>query len=265
MRIRANYRTPQDKCQLHYRTDPTIIFTMQPENPVPWRGRDIVFALVVMLAGILLLNVGVFAASALWGGALKDNRDLTTLILLAQELIILGAAWLFSVARYRAAWAQLGLRAFNAPIGCGLGLGLLIASYVIRFCYIVAAFALGWSIGAQSVGNLLSTSGWGLGLTFIAAGVAAPIAEEIFFRGLMYGGLRARLGVGLATLLSALVFTALHFTLELFIPIFVLGIFLAWLYEKTGSLYPGMILHSANNSIAVIALVILEAMGYAIA
>jgi membrane protease YdiL (CAAX protease family) len=40
-----------------------------------------------------------------------------------------------------------------------------------------------------------------------------------------------------------------------------LGLFLAWLYEKTGSLYPGIILHAANNGVAVIALFIAQMLG----
>jgi membrane protease YdiL (CAAX protease family) len=56
-------------------------------------------------------------------------------------------------------------------------------------------------------------------------------------------------------------FTALHFTLELFLPIFVLGLFLAWLYEYTGSLYPGILLHAANNALALIAFLVLQAAG----
>ena len=64
-------------------------------------------------------------------------------------------------------------------------------------------------------------------------------------------------------LVSTLFFTGLHFTVELFIPIFVLGFFLVWLYEKTGSLYPGIFLHMANNMIAVLALAVVKASGIA--
>ncbi|MBI3742067.1 MAG: CPBP family intramembrane metalloprotease, partial [Chloroflexi bacterium] len=228
---------------------------------VPWRARDLFFALVAMLIGIGALNVSILLLDRVGGGALKENRDALTFFLILQEAIILAAAWLFSVARYRAAWAQLGLRSFNAPMGCAWAFGLLIASYALRFCYLAGAFAFGVRLNAQSVVNVLSTTGVGLWLTFIAAGVAAPIAEEIFFRGFMYGGLRAHVGIIPALLISATIFTALHFTLELFIPIFILGIFLAWLYEKSGSLVPGMLLHSANNSIAILALVIVQATG----
>jgi len=73
--------------------------------------------------------------------------------------------------------------------------------------------------------------------------------------------LRARWGATGAMLISTLFFTALHFSIDAFIPILVLGLFLAWLYEKTGSLIPGIILHAANNGVAVIALFIVQALG----
>ena len=98
-------------------------------------------------------------------------------------------------------------------------------------------------------------------LTLIAVAVLAPIAEEIFFRGFLYGGLRRRMGALGAMLTSTLLFTALHFSLDAFIPIFVLGLFLAWLYERTGSLYPGMLLHAANNGLALVLLAILQMAG----
>jgi membrane protease YdiL (CAAX protease family) len=73
--------------------------------------------------------------------------------------------------------------------------------------------------------------------------------------------MRGRIGMGGALVGSALFFTALHFTLDQFIPIFILGLFLAWLYEKTGSLYPGICLHIANNALALVALMIIRATG----
>ena len=58
---------------------------------------------------------------------------------------------------------------------------------------------------------------------------------------------------------SAAFFTTLHLSIDLFVPIFILGLLLAWLYEITGSLYPGICLHAANNGIALLVLLILQA------
>jgi membrane protease YdiL (CAAX protease family) len=88
-----------------------------------------------------------------------------------------------------------------------------------------------------------------LALLIIAA-VGAPILEEIFFRGLLYGALRRRFGVAWGILISAAVFSSLHPQLPLgFLPIFVLGAILAGLYEWRQSLIPGMVLHAMNNGV----------------
>ncbi len=232
-----------------------------PPLSAPWGVRDLIFAILAAAAGILVLNVLLTVVNHLVGGTLVKNGVVLVVFVAIQDLIIVGAAVLFSVVRYRVGWDRLGLRAFNAPIGCGLAAALLIGSYAIRFCYAAAALLLGYHPALQDVLFRLDTEGIGLLLTFIAAAVIAPIAEETFFRGFMYGGLRGRIGAVGAMLVSTLFFTALHFSIDQFIPIFFLGLFLAWLYEKTGSLYPGILLHATNNGISLLLLAILKASG----
>jgi membrane protease YdiL (CAAX protease family) len=88
-------------------------------------------------------------------------------------------------------------------------------------------------------------------VTFLIVAGLVPVVEETFFRGFVYGGLRGRMGTRWAMFLGALVFALLHFSLDRLIPILVLGWALAWLYERTGSLVPGVILHAANNAFAL--------------
>ena len=75
-----------------------------------------------------------------------------------------------------------------------------------------------------------------------------PAAEEIFFRGFLYSALRKKLNVLWAIVTSALLFSALHTNLLGFLPIMVLGMFLAYLREKTGSLVPSICVHIIHNS-----------------
>ena len=83
----------------------------------------------------------------------------------------------------------------------------------------------------------------------------AAIVEEICFRGMLFGGLRERLPMVPAALVAGLVFGALHaFTgISAVPPLIVLGFVFCLLYEKTGSIVPGMILHALNNSVALLA------------
>jgi membrane protease YdiL (CAAX protease family) len=98
------------------------------------------------------------------------------------------------------------------------------------------------------------------GIGAVAAGIliigAAPLSEEIFFRGFMYGGLRRRLPWWAAALIAGLVFGLLHYTgpdsIGVVPQLAALGFILAWLYERTGSLWPPILMHGLNNALAFV-------------
>ena len=85
--------------------------------------------------------------------------------------------------------------------------------------------------------------------------IAAPISEEICFRGMLFGGLRERLPRLAAALLAGLVFGGLHALTGVTAvpPLVFFGFVLALLYERTGSLWPCILLHMLNNSVALLA------------
>jgi uncharacterized protein len=85
--------------------------------------------------------------------------------------------------------------------------------------------------------------------------IAAPISEEVCFRGMLFGGLRERWPRIAAALLSGLIFGALHAItgISAVPPLIAFGLILALLYEKTGSIVPGILLHMLNNSVALAA------------
>lgn len=85
---------------------------------------------------------------------------------------------------------------------------------------------------------------------FLAAAVGAPLLEEIFFRGVLYGALRRRFGIAAGMMGSATFFAILHPQLPLgFLPIAFLGAAFAALYEWRQSLIPGIVAHALNNGL----------------
>ena len=81
----------------------------------------------------------------------------------------------------------------------------------------------------------------------------APIAEELFFRGLLFPVLSARVGVAGGVIGTGAAFALVHAIgspVEALIVLFVLGSGLCLLYLRTGSLLPCIGLHALNNSIA---------------
>jgi membrane protease YdiL (CAAX protease family) len=85
----------------------------------------------------------------------------------------------------------------------------------------------------------------------LAMVVVAPLVEETFFRGFVFAGMRSRHGWVRAAVISALVFAAAHLDLLFFIPRFLLGYLFAFIYDRSRSLWPSMILHAAWNGFAL--------------
>jgi membrane protease YdiL (CAAX protease family) len=85
--------------------------------------------------------------------------------------------------------------------------------------------------------------------------VMAPICEEVCFRGMLFSGLRERLPLIAAAAISGAIFGGLHALtgISAVPPLIVFGFLLALLYEKTGSIIPGILLHALNNSVALLA------------
>ena len=134
-------------------------------------------------------------------------------------------------------------------------LRLAVAAYIAYF-----AFAIAYStLVNPHQKDLTRDLGYGDGAAAsITAGVliilAAPISEEIFFRGFLFGGLRRRLPFAIAAVISAAIFGAFHYTgpgsLAVLPQLAMLGLTQAWLYERSGSIYPTMGVHIINNALA---------------
>lgn len=83
--------------------------------------------------------------------------------------------------------------------------------------------------------------------------VFAPLAEELFFRGYITQ-LLGRYYKPLKTIaLSGFLFALFHFEFQSFIPLFILGMIISYLFLRTRSLWPGIFFHILNNSIALYA------------
>jgi membrane protease YdiL (CAAX protease family) len=133
-------------------------------------------------------------------------------------------------------------------------------SVVLVACGLVAyvAFSVLWALGVlhehASKGPLSGVrreSTIDIVLAVIAATVSAPVVEEIFFRGLLYRSLRNRLSVLPATVIAGAIFGAAHISVYHPSELPVLAVFGAiacQLYERTGSLLPGIALHSFVDS-----------------
>jgi len=90
-------------------------------------------------------------------------------------------------------------------------------------------------------------------LGYMAIGIFAPMVEEIVFRGAILRillGLFSRSWHWVAIIFSALIFGAIHLNLAQGLHAFVIGLLLGWMYYRTSSVVPGILLHWINNTVA---------------
>ena len=85
-----------------------------------------------------------------------------------------------------------------------------------------------------------------------------PVLEEVFFRGFAYSVFRKRFGVFSGIILSAAFFASVHANLASLFPIFCLGLLLAYIYEKTGSLVSSVTVHVIHNSVTFAFLIFIK-------
>lgn len=112
---------------------------------------------------------------------------------------------------------------------------------------------------SQAVSDIADKAHVGMRVALLPVVVlVGPAVEELLFRGALLSILRTRLGDGWAIGLSALVFGTVHLPdldwLWYAVPNLVLvGIFCAWLRVRSGSIWPALIAHAANNALATVA------------
>jgi len=208
------------------------------------------------LAG-LALGYGPQAALLLFSalaGAGRDVGEVTlggAVALVAGSLVIYGwqtfAAWLFSLRRTGARLALWGFRRPHASVAWRVPAALAVV-YAVAFLHQEVVHPR-----QQDLLTQFPRSGVGLGLLVLLAVVVAPPFEELFFRGFIYRGLAQSWGWRRAALVSGALFGLAHFQPDVAVPLGVLGVALAWVYERTGSLWSSIALHAVFNGLAVVA------------
>ena len=171
--------------------------------------------------------------------------------------------WPVIVARWkgRGVSADFGWRFEWIDLGYGLAVGSFLLFLAAGVGYVVSLL-VGLDPGADESTNTQIISDAADGPAFFiiafAAIVMAPIAEELFFRGLCLRAVEKRFGTVTGVLVSTFLFTLPHFTnpslagtTVLFSVIATVGLVLAVLTVKTGRLGAAVIAHAVFNAVGV--------------
>jgi uncharacterized protein len=223
-----------------------------PDKP-RWRPWT---AWVGLIAAFGAALVGAFLVGAVGAAAGSDFGDPSPAVnivgTIVQDVCLVASALVFAGMSGRPLPAQFGLR----PTPPWKALAWMVAAFVTF--YIVTAVwvaIVGGDTNDEKLPDELGADRSTIALLAVAflVSVVAPMAEEFFFRGFFYGAMRNWRGVLPAAIITGLIFGAIHAgsaDWQFLLPLGVFGFVLCLLRERTGSLYPCIVLHCANNSLA---------------
>jgi membrane protease YdiL (CAAX protease family) len=236
-----------------------------PSSPViSWTWRQVLFT---SATAILVLALGV-AGSYVVAAAIYPPRSqafelLFTIGALASEFVgLLLAVFVWGIVLKRSSWTAFGMRP-TRWVWLLVALVLWAASRPVIVLLTLPMMAL---LNVKENPQLAAIVPGGftwvgfIGMTLLG-GFAVPVAEELFFRGVLYRRLRQTRGVWFSIFASAVIFGAVHGELVVIPGAIALGMILAWLYERSQSLWPGIAFHIVNNATAIILAYILAAAG----
>ncbi len=249
-------------------------------GPIPWTVGDVARGIGVAIGVVLViaLGLGLVTVLLIGPGALEElaSQDFTFaefINLLTREgvlqqwmvILLVGmvvgegamplAAWLFSALKYRCGWQVLGFRPFKVRRGLILAALVALVGLLVSVLYEILMTALGVEPSYTFPPEFTET-GLGLATLAVIAVMVAPFAEETFFRGFLFTGIGNRYGYGWGAVVSALLFSLAHMQPGALLPVFILGLFLAWLYMRTGSIWTCIFAHFAYNSLALLFMII---------
>ena len=222
------------------------------EDRRSWNTLDVVFGLAALLAGVFVLQYLGLGASA--GSPALNNA----LVMGVTYLYIFFVVCVFTVVKYGSSFAELG---FCKTPGKALGLAVVLwfAVRAVIFLYSLAATGIASLYGAKppaeltnQVSDLFGPGIKGFLLAVIVAVIIGPLVEEIFFRGFIYPAFKRRLGVWPAIITSSVIFGVFHVNPWLMFPTALMGVAMAWLYERNGSLAAPVFFHGLNNLVSVV-------------
>ncbi|MGH8905801.1 MAG: lysostaphin resistance A-like protein [Egibacteraceae bacterium] len=222
-----------------------------PAEPVAWTGLDAVGVLVTWF--MLQFVVGVFANFL----GLRMDDPLVSAGLLPVPfvmLIVLTVVWV----RTKGAGALSQLRGRRRPTWGDVAAGIV---YGLIGAVVITSIGLGLQLLLESFGQQLPPVQEGLRelVTGPAAPIAiitvtglAPLAEELLYRGMLFQGLQARFGFWPAAMASGIVFGLVHVELLVAVLTAVLGVYLAWLFRRRGTILAPILAHAVFNAISFV-------------
>ncbi|MCA1040058.1 CPBP family intramembrane metalloprotease [Bacillus infantis] len=216
-----------------------------------WGWREFILLMllefIVVIGGIKLLVQPIYAE------LFKDDLYAGTLTGLTIAIILMLGIYFIALRPKRLSWKEVGVKAYSPRDWKLIGLysvALLIGAVII--VVLTSFIGNSWE-NSKTEAMQQNVTFFTVLIAFISAAVISPIYEEIFYRGFLYRWLRTRMGLTGALLLSSLIFTIIHIPTYNVMPVnFFSGILFALAYERTGSIWPPVLIHGLTNGFMVL-------------
>ncbi len=233
-----------------------LLLRRPPPRPLPERASWSLFDVFVIACVFVALLAVVRSLLETGDAPAPTALDLLGNAIVWGGIVLILLTWLHHV-RGEGAGA-LGLHGRALPSSSAWGV-LLWASAIplmlgVAFIWFLLFVLADATVTTNPMAPLLAEPGESPALYIASVCTAvglAPFAEEVLFRGFLFPALRGMLGPILAMVGSAALFAALH-PLAGFYSIFLLGVLLAFVYERTGSLVAPIAMHAIHNGVAVV-------------
>ncbi|RIW32542.1 CPBP family intramembrane metalloprotease [Bacillus salacetis] len=227
---------------------------MEQQN---WKERDRwgvkEFVLLMVLEFVIVIGVIKWTVQPIYSGWLNNELYAGTLMGLTIAIVLLGGIYFIALRPKKLSWSEVGVKPFQMKDW----------KLIILYSIILLAGAVIIVVLTSFIGNTWENSKTEamqqnvtlvtVLLAFVSAAVISPIYEEIFYRGFLYRWLRTRVGFKGAILLSSLIFTIVHIPTYNVMPVnFFSGIIFALAYERTGSIWPSVLVHGLTNGTMVL-------------
>lgn len=254
-RGRSNNDTQKnDKTQNQHTTQ-----DVRQEPNIKWNSLDGLISIIFLIAVL----VGIYLASQKILSMLNEKQlinlnisnisNLSFSIFYAiQTILMLGVVWFFAIYWRGSSVRDLGFRYYSILKTVWYTFISLLFIFLISFLYILALKSIfGIEAPPSKVEELVANRSISSNILIIVTAVVAPFCEEIYFRGFLYSAFKKSFGVPAALFLSSFLFSLAHLELYSFIPIMIIGWLLAYIYEKTKSIFTVIFLHSVYNLILI--------------
>jgi uncharacterized protein len=217
----------------------------------PWGWRE--FILLMLLEFIGVIGGIKLLVQPLYAELFKDDLYAGTLTGLTIAIILMLGIYFIALRPKRLSWKEVGVKAYSLKDWKLIGLysAVLLAGAVI-IVVLTSFIGNSWQ-NSKTEAMQQNVTFFTVLIAFISAAVISPIYEEIFYRGFLYRWLRTRVGLTGALLLSSFIFTIIHIPTYNVMPVnFFSGILFALAYERTGSIWPSVLIHGLTNGIMVL-------------